>query len=109
FFVGHFQEKQRRGKNGRRQNVAIGFVNRVQDQQVAHQAAVHKNVDAVAVHPLNVGPRGESADGERSFLFSWLEFRLGDSCAEGRGSRGNFDQLFQRSPAEGLVPRRSEF
>src|SRR5207302_6242354 len=103
FFVGHLQEKQRGGKNGRRQNVAVGFVNRVQNQPVAHQAAIHENIDAVAIHPLDVRPRGKSADGQRSFFFSRLELGLGDGGAEGRGGRGDFHQLFQCLTSEKLI------
>jgi len=103
FVVGHLQEKQRCGKNGRRQNVAIGLVNRVQDQPVAHQAPVHKNVDTVAIHPLNIRTRRKSTHGQRSLFLSRLEFRLGDRRAKGRGNRGNFDKLFQSLPSKELI------
>jgi len=42
FVVRHFQKKERRGENRGRQNIAIGFVNGVEDQPVAHQAAITK-------------------------------------------------------------------
>ena len=109
FFVGQLQEKQRRGKNGRRQNVAIGFVNRVQDQPVAHQAAVHKNIDAIAIHPLNSRPRSKPIDGQRSIFFSRLEFRFGNRGAERRGGRRDFDQVFQRLPSEKLIHAVGQF
>ncbi len=103
FVVGHLQEKQRCGKNGRRQNVAIGLVNSVQDQPVAHQSPVHKNVDTVAIHALNVRPRCESTDCEGSLFFPRLQFRLGDRRAKGGRNGGDFHQLFERLPSEELI------
>ena len=65
FGVGHLQEKQRRGKDARRQDVAIGLVNGVQNQPVTHQAPVYKNVDPIAIHPLYVGTRGKPTHRQR--------------------------------------------
>jgi len=47
FVVGISRKSSVAGKNRRRQNVAIGFVNCVQNQPVAHQAPVYKNIDSV--------------------------------------------------------------
>ena len=65
FAVRHFEKKQRRGKNRGRENVAIGLVNRMQNQPVAHQAAVHENINSIAVQPLHFGPRSKTGDGQR--------------------------------------------
>src|SRR5260370_15551816 len=91
--VGHFQKKQRRGKSRRRQNVAVGFVNRVQNQPVAHQAPVYKNVDSVAIRPLYVRTRRKSTHRQRGFFFFRLECRLRDGRAEWRGNGGALHYL----------------
>ena len=61
FFRRHIEKQKHRGKNRRWQHVAVGFVNRVQDQTVAHQPLVHEHVNSIAVAALHFGPRGESA------------------------------------------------
>ena len=103
FVVGHLQKKQRRGKNCRRQDVAIGLVNSVENQPVAHQPTVHENVDSIAIHPLYVWARRKSTYRQRCFFFLRLECWLGDGRAEGSRNRWNFDQLFQRLPSEELI------
>ena len=109
FAVRHFEKKQRRGKNGRRQNVAIGFVNRVQNQPVAHQAAVHENINSIAVQPLHFGPRSKTGDGQRCFFFFGIEFRLGDRRAERRGDGWNLYQLFESLSSKELVGAVGQF
>ena len=103
FFVRHVEKQQRSGKDCRRQDVAVGFVNRVEDQPVAHQAAVHKNVDAVAVQALRFRARSKSGHGQRRLLFFGIELWFGDGRAEGRGNRWNFDQLIERLATKELV------
>ena len=67
--VGHFEEEQRGGKNVARQNVAVGFVDGVEKQAIANQAAIHEDVNAVAVGALDFRTRSETVDGEaRLFL-----------------------------------------
>ena len=97
------------GKTVGGKNVAIGFVNRVQNQAIAHEAAIHKNVDAVAVGPLHVGARRETANGQRGAFFAGFEFGLGDGGAKWRRGRRDFDQLFHRLAAEELIDAVGEF
>ena len=78
FVVGHFEEQQRGGKNCRRQNVAIGFVNGVKNQAISYEAAIHKNVDAVAVGALYLGTRSETRNTQRCRLFVRFDLGLGD-------------------------------
>ena len=55
FFGGQIEKKQDRGKDRRREHIAVRLVNRMQDQPVTHQAPVHEDVNSVAVAALHVG------------------------------------------------------
>ena len=78
-------------------------MNRVQNQPIAHQPAIYKNVDAVAVHPLHLGARREAGHREGRFFFFRIKLRLGDGRAKRRGNRGNLHQLLQRLPSKELI------
>ena len=69
FLVRQIEKKQRHGKHARRHDVAIRLANRVEQQAVAHQAAIHENVDPVAVDALYFGARGEARHANRRRLF----------------------------------------
>ena len=103
FLGGQIEKQQHRRKNRGRQHVAVGLVNRVEDQAVAHQALVYENVNSVAIAALHFGPRSESAhDKFRGALFA-REFRFGDRRAHGRANRQKFKQIVERLPTEKLV------
>ena len=53
FLVRQIEEKQHARENARRHDVAIRLADGVQQQPVAHQAPVHKNIDAVAICALH--------------------------------------------------------
>src|SRR5579859_121969 len=103
FIVGHFQEEQRRGENVAGEYVAVGFVNGVENQAIAYQAAIDENVDAVAIGALDFRARGETVHGEAGFFFGGLELRFGDGGAKGGGDGGHFDQFVEGLLAEKLV------
>ena len=69
FVVRHFEEEQRRGKNIAREDIAIGLVNRVEDEAIAHEAAIDEDVDAVAIRALDFGPRREAVDADAGAFF----------------------------------------
>src|SRR5712671_1309153 len=106
--VGHFEEEQRGGENVAGENVAVGFVDGVENQAIADEAAIHEDVDAVAIGALDFRARGESVNGEARFFFALLEFGFGDSGAKGRAGYWNFDQLAKGLLAEELVDALSE-
>src|SRR5260370_26828572 len=84
-------------------NVAIGFVDGVENQAVAHEAAIHEDVDAIAIGALDFRARGEPVEGEARFFFTLLQLGLGDGSAKGGADYGNFDQLVEGLLAEKLV------
>ena len=88
FIVGHFQEEQRGGEDCRWQNVAIGLMNGVQDQAIAHQATIDENVDAVAIRALHLGAGRETSDGEIGATFAWIHLWLGDGARNGPETAG---------------------
>ena len=47
---------KRHGENPRRQDVSVGFRNGMENQAVAHQAPVHKEVNVVAIQLLDFRP-----------------------------------------------------
>ena len=49
-------EQQRDRKNAARQDVAVGLVDRVQQQAVTHEAPIDEDVDTVAIAALHFGP-----------------------------------------------------
>src|ERR1700730_2829822 len=61
FLVGHVQKEQRRGENSSGQNVAISFMNRVENQAIADQATIHENINSIAIRALHLGARSEPA------------------------------------------------
>ena len=89
FVVRHVQKQQRRGKNSSGQNVAVRFVNRVQNQAIADQPPIHKNVNTVAIGALHFRARSKTTDGERGFFLLRLKCRFGDRRTESR-SRGRY-------------------
>ena len=103
FVVRHFKKQQCRGENIPRQNVAIGFVNGVQDQTVAHQPSIDENIDAVAIGALHFRPRSEPGNRERGFFFAGFELRFGHGGTKRRRYRRHLHQFFQRLPAEELI------
>ena len=100
FLGGQIEKEQDRGKHRGRQNVAVGFVNRVQDQAVAHQPPVHENVNSIAVAALHVGPRSKPAHHQFGGALLGGEFGFGDRGAHGRGNRQDLKQFFERLAAE---------
>ncbi len=65
FVIWHFEEKQCSGKGRRRKNIAISFVDRVENHAIAHQSAIHEDVNTVAIRALNLWSRGKSGHGKR--------------------------------------------
>jgi len=70
---------------------------------ITHEAAIHENIDAVAIGALDFGARGETVNGETGFFFAGFELGLGDGGAKGSGDYGYFDQLVEGLLAEELV------
>src|SRR5712664_4517361 len=103
FVVGHFEEEQRGGENVAGENVAIGFVDGVEDEAIADESAIDEDVDAVAIGALDFRTRAETVDGEPSFFFGGFELGLSDGRAKGCGDYGDFDQLVKGLLAEELV------
>jgi len=91
FVVRHFEKQQRRRRDRVRMDVAIGLVKGVENQFVADEPLVHKNVDATVVGALNFRSRSKPGDGERSFFLFGVERRFGDCGAKRRGERRDFD------------------
>ena len=60
FFGGQIEEQQYRRENGGWQDISVRFMNCVQNQAVAHEAPIHKNINPIAVAALHVGPRGKA-------------------------------------------------
>ena len=54
FFVRHFQEEQKHRKGRGRNNVSVGFADGVKQEAIAHEAAIHENVNAIAIRALNL-------------------------------------------------------
>src|SRR5215471_9402295 len=103
FVVGHLEEKERGGENVAGKNVAIRLVDRMQDEAIANEAAIHEYVDAIAIGALDFGARRKSVDADACAFFVGLEFGFGDGGAEGSGGGWNFDQFVERLLAKELV------
>src|SRR5882757_11044448 len=103
FVVGHFEEEECGGRYGVRMNVSIGLVNGVEDEFVANEAFVDKDVDAAGVGALDFWPGCEAADGERGFFFFGVERWFGDCGAERRGDGRKFDEFVERLATKELV------
>src|SRR5260370_4557348 len=84
-------------------NVAIGFVDGVEDQAIAHEAAIDEDVDAIAIGTLDFRAGGGTVGGGGRFLLSLLQLGLGDGSAKGGADYRNFDQLVEGLLAEKLV------
>ena len=97
------QEEQRHGKHIRRQNIAVRFVNGVQQQPIAHQPAVDKNVDAVAVRPLHFRPRNEPAHRQLPRASAVIELRFCDRGANWARNGRDLDHLLERLPPKKLI------
>jgi len=82
---GHLEEEQNNRIGGRWKDVAIGFVERVEDQFVADEALVDEDVDRVAVELLQLRLGDETGDAEVAgigwsvVLFALPGWRLGQS------------------------------
>ena len=109
FVVGHVEKEQDGRIDRRRKNVAIGFVNGVENQAIAHQPAIHENINAVAIGALNFRARGEARDRERRGFFAGLELRFHDGGAEGARRGRNFCQFVKRLAAKDLIDAVGEF
>jgi len=105
FVVGHFEEEECGGRDGVRMNVSIGLVNGVEDEFVANEAFVDKDVDAAGVGALDFWPGCEAADGERGFFFSASS--AGSVIAERNGAEtGGSSTRYRRAPGDQRVGRR---
>src|SRR5215470_16789497 len=101
--VRHFQKEQGGRVNIGGKNSTVGFVNGVENQTIAHQAAIHKNVDAVAIRSLNLGPGGKAINGQVGLLFAGFELSFGDAGAKYSTRGRDFNQFVQGLPAKELV------
>jgi hypothetical protein len=106
---GHLEEDEDNGKRCGRDDVAIGFADRVQDEAVADEALVDEDVDGVAIELLQFGLGDEAAHAQRSGIGRGVVFialprrRLGQSGAV-EGSLGcHGDELVEGVAAEDLV------
>ena len=61
---GHLEEEQDDGKDGGRNDVAVGLGERVQDELVADEALVDEDVDGVAIELLQLGLGDEAGEAE---------------------------------------------
>ena len=103
FLVRQIEKKQNEGENSRRHDVAVRLADRVQQQPVADQPAVHKNINPVAVRALHFRPRSEPAHPQRSGPLFRFERRLGNGAAHGPFGRRNLRQLVERLPSKDLI------
>ena len=85
-FGRHFQKQQDDRKRGRRNDVAISLDHRVNDQPVAHQAAVDEEIDRVAVELLQLRLGDKSAHPQKARLRRLIVLRRA-SMAEARVAR----------------------
>src|SRR5208283_606175 len=111
FHCGHFQKKQNYRMDGWRQDVAISFGERVLDEAVANQAAIHKNENRIAVELLNLRLRNEAVEAKfaglgLSGIFLRIAppgWRLRQACALQRLHGSQRNQLIERLAAKNLI------
>src|SRR5580704_15355270 len=103
FVVGQLEEKQNNWKDAKRDDIAIGVADGMEDQAIANQTAIYEDVDAIAIAALHFGPRGEPFDADFGGFFAGFERRLGDGGANRPFGYRNFDQLIECGAAEDLI------
>src|ERR1700722_14520588 len=103
FFIRQFQEKENTRENSRRHDVAISLVDRMQQQTIAYQPAVHKNIDSVAVCALYFRPGSKSTHTQRGYSLFRLERRFGDSASHRPFRKRNLRQLAESLASENLI------
>src|SRR5208283_3348818 len=96
-------------ERSRRDDIAIGFGDRVEQQAVADKPFIHKYIDRVAVELLQLGPGEEAAQAQAARLagglvqvaFPW--WRVGQAGVFERGLGGYRQELAEGFGAEDLV------
>jgi hypothetical protein len=111
FGCGHLKEKQHDRKYGRGQNVAVRLDDRVLDEAIADEPAVHKDEYGTTVELLDLGLGDEAVEANLSRLFARLVlffgatpgWRLWKPDVFERLKGGNGEQLVEHILAEDLI------
>jgi hypothetical protein len=77
----HLEEEQDNRVRGGRKNVAIGLVERVEDELVADEALVDEDIDGVAIELLQLRLGDEAGDAEKARLGRGVVFFALPGCS----------------------------